>query len=123
MIQNLFGDEDDRTGSSQEQKRLESSATGLSDQDSINAGEFSDKAPFAASIAEPASFAETTRRDGLAWSAGIAFFASVVFMLILGWGADLLLGSSPWGIVGGIVIGSVIGFVQLFRLSSQIFKK
>lgn len=69
----------------------------------------------------PETMAETVRRSGLAWSAGIAFFASVVFMLIIGWGADLLLGSSPWGIVGGIVLGSLIGFVQFFRLTSQIF--
>ena len=75
------------------------------------------------SPAEPESMAETVRRSGLAWSAGIAFFGAVVFMLILGWGADLLLGSSPWGIVVGIVIGSVIGFVQFFRITSQIFKK
>ena len=75
------------------------------------------------SPAEPESMAETVRRSGLAWSAGIAFFGAVVFMLILGWGADLLLGSSPWGIVGGIIIGSVIGFVQFFRITSQIFKK
>lgn len=75
------------------------------------------------SPAEPESMAETVRRSGLAWSAGIAFFGAVVFMLILGWGADLLLGSSPWGIVVGIIIGSVIGFVQFFRITSQIFKK
>ena len=43
-------------------------------------------------------------------------------MLVLGWGADLLFGSSPWGMVCGIVIGSLIGFIQFFRLSSQIFK-
>jgi F0F1-type ATP synthase assembly protein I len=67
--------------------------------------------------------AESVRRSGLAYSAGIAFVAAVVFMLILGWGADLLLGSSPWGVVIGIVLGSAIGFVQLFRISSQIFKK
>ena len=42
-------------------------------------------------------------------------------MLFLGWGADLLLGSSPWGLVGGIVIGSIIGFIQFFRITSQIF--
>jgi len=44
-------------------------------------------------------------------------------MLILGWGADLLLGTKPFGIVVGIVLGSVIGFIQFFRLTSQIFKK
>jgi F0F1-type ATP synthase assembly protein I len=78
---------------------------------------------FVISRAEPESATETIRRSGMAWSAGIAFFAAVVFMLILGWGADLLLGTSPWGIVGGIVLGSIIGFVQFFRITSQIFKK
>ena len=72
---------------------------------------------------EPESQAETIRNSGLAWSAGIVFFASIAFMLILGWGADLLFGSSPWGIVVGIVTGSLIGFIQFFRLTSQIFKK
>lgn len=76
------------------------------------------KAPY-----EPQSKGDAIRGAGLAWSAGIIFFGSIVFMLILGWGADLLLGTSPWGIVGGIVLGSLIGFIQFFRISSQIFKK
>lgn len=79
--------------------------------------------PFILSNVEPEPFGETARKSGIAWSMGIAFFSSVVFMLLLGWGADLLIGSSPWGVVAGIVIGSLIGFVQLFRLSSQIFRK
>lgn len=70
---------------------------------------------------QPESIEETARRSGLAWSAGIVFFSSIAFMLFLGWGADLLLGSSPWGIVGGIVLGSIIGFIQFFRITSQIF--
>ena len=78
--------------------------------------------PFVLSNSRPETMAETVRQSGLAYSAGIAFFASVVFMLVIGWGADLLLGSSPWGIVGGIVLGSVIGFVQFFRITSRIFK-
>jgi F0F1-type ATP synthase assembly protein I len=71
---------------------------------------------------KPESKAEIIRKSGLAWSAGIAFFASVVFLLIIGWFADLLLGTAPWGAVGGIIVGSIIGFVQLFRLTSQILK-
>jgi len=78
--------------------------------------------PYVISNPRPESMAETVRRSGLAYSAGIAFFASVVFMLVIGWGADLLLGSAPWGIVGGIVLGSIIGFVQFFRITSRIFK-
>jgi hypothetical protein len=65
--------------------------------------------------------AETVRKGGLAWSAGIALFGAVVFMLFLGWLADLILGSSPWGMVGGIIFGSLIGFIQFFRVTSRIF--
>jgi hypothetical protein len=77
--------------------------------------------PFAPIPYQPEPQQETVRRSGLAWSAGIVFFGSVAFMLFLGWIADVLLGTSPWGLVAGIVLGSVIGFVQFFRISSQIF--
>ena len=79
--------------------------------------------PFILSQAPPETMAETVRKSGLAWSAGIAFFASVAFTMVLGWFADLLLGSSPWGIVAGIILGSLIGFIQFFRITSQIFGK
>lgn len=71
---------------------------------------------------KPESLAETVRKSGLAMSAAIALFGSVVFMLIIGWFADLLLGTSPWGKIGGIVLGSIIGFLQFFRMTSQILK-
>jgi F0F1-type ATP synthase assembly protein I len=70
----------------------------------------------------PPNAGQTIRMTGLAWSAGISLFGSIVFMLILGWFADLLFGISPWGIVGGIVFGAVIGFVQFFRINSEILK-
>lgn len=79
--------------------------------------------PFVLSEVEPQSLGENIRQSGLAYSAGIVLFASVAFMLVIGWGADLLFGSSPWGIVVGIALGALIGFFQFFRLTSQIFKK
>jgi Putative F0F1-ATPase subunit Ca2+/Mg2+ transporter len=79
--------------------------------------------PYVLSEGKPLSVAETVRSSGLAWSAAIALFAAVIVMLIIGWGADLLFGSSPWGIVIGIVIGALIGFIQFFRITSEIFKK
>lgn len=82
-----------------------------------------DSEPFVLSESEPQSIGETVRQSGLAYSAAIVLFASVVFMLVIGWGADVLFGSSPWGIVSGIVLGALIGFFQFFRLTSQIFKK
>ncbi len=71
---------------------------------------------------KPPSKADTIRQSGMAYSAAIVFFGSIVFMMILGWLADWLLGSNPWGIVGGIILGGVIGFVQFYRITSQIFK-
>jgi ATP synthase protein I len=82
-----------------------------------------EKEEFVLGDAPAESAGENARRSGLAFSAGVAFFSAVVFMLVLGWVADRFFGSSPWGIVGGLVLGSIIGFIQLFRLSSQIFKK
>lgn len=71
---------------------------------------------------KPESSAETVRKSGLAYAAGITLIGSIVVMLIIGWFIDRLAGTSPWGIVGGIILGSVIGFYQFFRLTSQILK-
>jgi F0F1-type ATP synthase assembly protein I len=71
---------------------------------------------------KPESLAETARKSGLAYAAGITLFGSIVFLMVLGWFADLLFGTSPWGIVGGIILGSIIGFIQFFRITSQILK-
>jgi len=124
MIKNLLGDDDDQgeevTSETKAEHRTSSNEVlSLFDEEPRdNADKY-----FTLSEGEPESMADTVRRSGLAYSAGIAFAAAVVFMLILGWGADLLLGTSPWGVVVGIVLGSTIGFIQLFRISSQIFKK
>ena len=79
--------------------------------------------PDVLSESKPLTTAETIRSSGLAWSAAIALFAAVLIMLIIGWGADLLFGSSPWGIVVGIIIGAAIGFFQFFRITGEIFKR
>ena len=71
---------------------------------------------------KPDSPAEIIRKSGLAWSAAIVLFGSVVFLMVLGWLFDLIFGSQPWGIVLGIFIGGAIGFFQFFRITSQIHK-
>ncbi len=73
--------------------------------------------------AVPESTAETARKSGLAYGAAITLFGSVIFLLVIGWFADWLFGTSPWGIIGGIILGAIIGFYQFFRITSQIFKK
>lgn len=81
-----------------------------------------DVRPPALAAYSPPTTGQAIRMTGLAWSAGIALFGSILVMLIVGWFADLLMGTSPWGKVGGIVIGSIIGFVQFFRINSEILR-
>jgi ATP synthase protein I len=71
---------------------------------------------------KPETPAETIRKSGLAYSAALALVGSVVFLLIIGWVLDSFLGTSPWCLVGGIVLGSIIGFYQFFKITSQILK-
>jgi F0F1-type ATP synthase assembly protein I len=69
------------------------------------------------------SKAETARNTGLAFSASISLFGSVVIMIFFGWGVDFFFYIAPWGTVGGIILGALIGFVQFFRITSRILKK
>lgn len=122
MIKNLLDSDVETQETANSAEASSTSVLGLDEANTVTDPVTGADEPFIFSEA-PAqeSMAETVRKSGLAWSAGIAFFASVVFMLIIGWGADLLFGSSPWGMVGGIVLGSVIGFIQFFRITSRIF--
>ena len=125
MIKNLLGDDNSESSAEDpngpESSRREPTVIGLFD--SVGRSESPLDSPGTVLSAPEETMAETARRSGLAWSLGVAFVSSVGFMLFLGWGADLLFGSSPWGVVVGIVIGSMIGFFLLFRTSAQIFRK
>lgn len=123
MIKKFLDGDDSQPDDPDSKGQARPDIIGLFDSETAERSDAVPDEEYVLSTGEPESYAETVRRSGLAWSAGVVFFASITFMLILGWGADLLFGSSPWGKVGGIILGSVIGFVQFFRLTSQIFKK
>jgi ATP synthase protein I len=63
---------------------------------------------------------EINRRSGLAYSAALSLFASVVAGLIVGWLLDRWLGTSPWLLVTGIVLGAAAGFYEFIRATSKI---
>lgn len=63
---------------------------------------------------------EIIRKSGLAYAAALTLFASVVVLLGVGYVVDLWLKSSPWGLVAGIVLGSVVGLYQFVRITNQI---
>lgn len=73
--------------------------------------------------AEKENPAETVRKTGLALSAGITLFASVAALMLVGYIADRFFDSSPKGLIIGLVLGAIVGFIQFFRITSQILKK
>jgi ATP synthase protein I len=63
---------------------------------------------------------ETNRRSGIAYAAAFSLFASVVSGLIVGWLLDRWLGTRPWLLVAGVVLGSAAGFYELIRSTAKL---
>ena len=64
---------------------------------------------------------EENRKAGFAYAAGITLFASVVSFCALGWLLDRWLGTDPWLLIIGIVLGSAVGLFEFIRLSSKTY--
>jgi ATP synthase protein I len=63
---------------------------------------------------------EANRKSGLAYAAALTLFASVVSLCGVGWVLDRWLGTKPWLLLSGIVLGAVAGFYQFIRLTSKL---
>ena len=63
---------------------------------------------------------EINRKSGLAYAAAFSLFAAVVAGLILGWLLDRWLGTRPWLLLTGIVVGSAAGLYEFIRSSSKL---
>jgi ATP synthase protein I len=63
---------------------------------------------------------EINRKSGLAYGAALSLFAAVVAGLIVGWLLDRWLGTRPWLLVTGIVLGSAAGFYEFIRATSKL---
>ena len=61
------------------------------------------------------------QKSGYAYAAGITLFASVAVFCGLGWLLDQWLGTQPWCLIGGIVLGSAGGLYEFVRLSSKTY--
>jgi len=64
---------------------------------------------------------DQNRKSGFAYAAGITLFASVAAFCGLGWFLDKWLGTEPWLLVVGIVLGSAVGLFEFVRLSSKTY--
>ena len=63
---------------------------------------------------------EINRKTGLAYAAAFSLFAAVVAGLLLGWLLDRWLGTRPWLLVTGIVLGAAAGFYEFIRTANRI---
>ena len=65
--------------------------------------------------------AETTRKSGVAYAAGLTIFFSVLSFMGVGWALDRWLGTG-WLMVAGIILGAAAGLTQFVRIISRIDK-
>jgi ATP synthase protein I len=61
------------------------------------------------------SFQDTVRRAGPAASAGYTLIGALLLLGGIGYGIDRWLGTSPWGLLAGLILGIVVGFYELAR--------
>jgi len=64
---------------------------------------------------------ETSQKSGIAYAAALSLFASVVVFCGLGWLVDRWLGTAPWFLGGGVVLGAAVGLFEFFRLTSKTY--
>ena len=63
---------------------------------------------------------EANRKSGIAYAAALTLFGSVVALGGVGWLIDRWLGTAPWLLVAGLVLGAIVGFYQFIRLTSKL---
>jgi ATP synthase protein I len=54
------------------------------------------------------------------WNRGSSFVASILSGTLLGYFADRWLGTEPWLVVIGILVGCYAGFMNMWRWSKEI---
>jgi ATP synthase protein I len=64
---------------------------------------------------------EENRKAGFAYAAGITLVVTVAAFCGLGWLLDKWLGTEPYLLIGGIVLGSAAGLFEFVRLSSKTY--
>lgn len=66
------------------------------------------------------------RQEAREWqrlgAAGVEFAGSILLFGLAGWGIDHLLGTVPWGLIIGLLLGCVVGMFLLIRTGLKSFR-
>ena len=65
------------------------------------------------------SHQQVTQAVNDGWVVGGSFFASILSGFLLGFFADEWLGTEPWLVILGILIGAYSGFLRLWHFAKQ----
>ena len=61
------------------------------------------------------SFQDTVRRAGPAASAGYGLIGALLLFGGVGYAIDRWLGTAPWCLLGGMILGIIVGFYELAK--------
>ena len=61
------------------------------------------------------SFQDTVRKSGPAASASYGLIGAILLLGGLGYAIDSWRGTSPWFLIGGLVLGLIVGFYELAK--------
>lgn len=61
------------------------------------------------------AFQENLRKSGPAASAGYTLIGAILLLGGAGYAVDSWLGSSPWGLLAGLLLGITVGFYELAK--------
>ncbi|MDR1990845.1 MAG: AtpZ/AtpI family protein [Acidobacteriaceae bacterium] len=61
------------------------------------------------------SFQETVRESGPAASASYTLIGAIILLGGIGYAIDEWCGTSPWCLLGGLMLGLVVGFYELAK--------
>ncbi len=68
---------------------------------------------------KPSAHEQVTQAVNDGWVAGGSFFASIMSGFLLGYFADKWLGTEPWLVIIGIVVGAYSGFLRLWHYAKS----